>query len=349
MATTWIRTSLPYAGMVSAVVAIAISQITGKMAMSSGTSFYILSVYSNALAALLLFPTAYLFHRSKRPPLSFSVLWRIFFLASFGCFSDMTSYSGVNYSSPTLSTAMLNLVPAFAYILAIIFRLEEVDFRRSSTLAKSLGTVVSISGAFVVTFYNGPAILNMPLTSASSTHLSLSSTKNWVVGGFLLASAAFAVASWCILQAFILKMYPAEMIVVAFYCLFVTIQSSVVTLIAERDATIWRIDTRIGLIAILYSAVFNIACRLYVTSWCIWKKGPVFVALFKPLAIVVAVIIGVIFMKETLYLGSLVGAFVLVVGFYAVIWGKSKEEKINNDTESSNYQALLLHENTDEV
>lgn len=50
-----------------------------------------------------------------------------------------------------------------------------------------------------------------------------------------------------------------------------------------------------------------------------------------------------------LHISSLVGAFVLVVGFYAVIWGKSKEEKINNDTESSNYQALLLHQNTDEV
>ncbi|XP_057774638.1 WAT1-related protein At3g28050-like isoform X1 [Salvia miltiorrhiza] len=349
MATTWIRRSTPYAGMVSAVVALAINQITSKMAMSNGTSFYILSVYSNALAALFLFPTAYLFHRSKRPPLSFSVLWRIFFLASFGCFSDMACYAGVDYSSPTLSTAMLNLVPAFAYILAVIFRLEEVDFRRLSTIAKSLGTIVSISGAFVVTFYNGPAILNKPLTPGSLTQLYSSSTQNWVLGGFLLASAALAVASWCILQAFILKMYQAEMIVVAFYCLFVTIQSSVVTLIAERDATIWRIDTKIGLIAILYSAIINIACRLYVTAWCIWKKGPFFVALFKPLAIVVVVVIGVIFMKEALYLGSLVGAFVLVVGFYAVVWGKSKEEKINDVTESSNYQALLLQENADEV
>lgn len=114
MAAAWFQRSLPYAGMVSAVVALAVNQITSKLAMSSGTSFYILSVYSNALAALLLFPTAYLFHRyktvfsfldffiwvlsdslnmgeililgsrSKLPPLSFPVLWRIFFLASFG-------------------------------------------------------------------------------------------------------------------------------------------------------------------------------------------------------------------------------------------------------------------------
>ncbi|KAK4402821.1 hypothetical protein Sango_1022800 [Sesamum angolense] len=52
--------------------------------------------------------------------------------------------------------------------------------------------------------------------------------------------------------ALILKMYPAEMIAVAIYCFFLTIQSLVVSLIAERDLTAWRIETRIGLIAVLY-------------------------------------------------------------------------------------------------
>ncbi|KAL6571793.1 hypothetical protein OROHE_002662 [Orobanche hederae] len=196
----WVESSLPVLGMVSAVVALAINQIVSKIAMSKGTSFYILSVYSNGLATLILFPTAFLFHRSKRPPLSFPVVWRIFVLASFGCFAEIGSYAGINYSSPTLSTAILILVPAFTYILAIIFGIEVVNFRRLSTLAKSLGTVVSISGAFIVTFYKGPAILNKPLTSGSSTPLHLPPNQNWVLGGCLLACASFMTASWCILQ-----------------------------------------------------------------------------------------------------------------------------------------------------
>ncbi|KAI3467492.1 hypothetical protein Pfo_024155 [Paulownia fortunei] len=344
-----IESSLPVIGMVSAVVALAINMIISKMAMSKGTSFYILSVYSNGLATLILFPTAFLFHRSKRPPLSFPVLWRIFLLASFGCFAEIGSYAGINYSSPTLSTAMLNLVPAFTYILAIIFRMEEVNLRRLSTISKSLGTVVSISGAFIVTFYKGPAILNTPLTSGSFMQLYLPLTQNWVLGGFLLACASFSTASWCILQASILKMYPAEMIIVAFYCFFVTIQSSLVTLIAERDLTAWRIETKIGLIAVFYSAIINIAYRLYVTAWCIWRTGPLFVSLFKPLTIVIAIVIGVVFMKDVLYLGSLVGALVLIIGFYAVMWGKTKERGINIGTEASNYQAPLLQDNIEEV
>lgn len=161
--------------------------------------------------------------------------------------------------------------------------MEEVNFRRFSTIAKSLGTIISISGAFIVTFYNGPAILNSPLSSVSFMKLQLPLPENWVLGGFLCACAALSVAAWCILQvrfqtklltkcyirlrncwwisslyllkilqADIMKMYPLEMIVCAFYCLFVTIQSSVVTLIAERDVTAWKFDTKIGLIAVFY-------------------------------------------------------------------------------------------------
>lgn len=55
------------------------------------------------------------------------------------------------------------------------------------------------------------------------------------------------------LKASILKMYPAEIMLVAIYCLFVTIQSSAVTLIAERDLNAWRLETKIGFIAVLFS------------------------------------------------------------------------------------------------
>ncbi|KAK4429862.1 WAT1-related protein [Sesamum alatum] len=396
----WIQSSLPFMGMVSAVVALATSMIISKMAMSKGISFYILSLYSNGVATLILFPTAFLLHRSKRPPLSFPVLCRIFLLASLGCSADIVGYAGLNYSSPTLSSAMVNLVPAFTYILAIIFRMEDVHLRKLSTISKFLGTLVSISGAFIVTFYKGPAIIGTMLTSGSSTLLYLRQTPNWVLGGLLTACACLLTASWCILQALILKMYPAEMIVVAIYCFLVTIQSSVVSLIAERDSTVWRIETKIGLIAVLYmasilkmypaemivvafyccfvtiqsslvsliaerdltawriqtkigliavfySAIINIAYRLYVTAWCLWRTGPLFVALFKPLTIVIAIVIGVIFMKDILYLGSLIGALVLIFGFYAVMWGKAKEGELNKGTESSGYEAPLLQENVE--
>lgn len=43
--------------------------------------------------------------------------------------------------------------------------------------------------------------------------------------------------------------------------------------------------------------------RIGVHVWCLHKKGPVYVAMFKPLGIAIAVAMVVIFLGDTLYLG----------------------------------------------
>ncbi|KAK4402820.1 WAT1-related protein [Sesamum angolense] len=327
------ESSLPFMGMVLAVTALATNMIISKMAMNNGTSFFILSVYSNALATLILFPCGFLFHRSKRPPLTFPILCRIFLLACFGCLADIGSYAGINNSSPTLGTELLNLVPGFTYILAIIFRMEGLNLRRTSDLSKSLGTLVSIAGASIVTLYKGPAIMNKTLTLGSSALFS-PSQQNWVLGGVLLAIAAFLTAAWSIVQTWILKIYPAEMIIVAVYCLFVTAQSTLVALIAEKKmryiyCITWRdiLGNHQHNISTLHDVVVPL------------EDWPTFCSLFNPLTIVISVVIGVVFLHEVLYFGSVAGALILVCGFYAVIWGKAKESKMNMSAEASNVES----------
>lgn len=38
---------------------------------------------------------------------------------------QIMSYGGIELSSPTLASAMLNLIPAFTFVLALIFRFGE--------------------------------------------------------------------------------------------------------------------------------------------------------------------------------------------------------------------------------
>ncbi|OMO78028.1 Drug/metabolite transporter [Corchorus capsularis] len=79
--------------------------------MAHGMSSLIFIFYSNALASLLLLPSSFLFHRSERPPLTFSILCWLFLLGLLGIFAQIFGYAGIYYSSPTLATAMVNLVP----------------------------------------------------------------------------------------------------------------------------------------------------------------------------------------------------------------------------------------------
>ncbi|VVA26071.1 PREDICTED: WAT1-related [Prunus dulcis] len=153
---------------------------------------------------------------------------------------------------------------------------------------------------------------------------------------------------WIILQALILKKYPAVLILASFYCFFVTIQSALSSLILVKDPSAWSLKPDIGLFAVLYSAVVGTALRTSAVAWCLQRTGPVYVSMFKPLAVVVADVIDVIFLGQALHLGSLVGAAVIITGFYAVIWGKAREEKLHEDSgegqwsESSSESTPLL-------
>ncbi|GLU03060.1 hypothetical protein SLE2022_202780 [Rubroshorea leprosula] len=337
---------LPVVGMVMAECAQVGLMIVGKAAMSHGMSNFIFVFYSNALASLILLPSAFLFHRSERPQLTFSILCGFFLLGLLGCFAQIFGYAGIYYSSATLGTAMLNLIPGVTFILAIVFRMEKPCLRSSSFQAKLLGTMVSIAGAFIVTFYKGPALL-LTLSPSNSPHQLLLQHSNWVVGGFLLAADCLFASAWLITQASILKKFPAELIVVFFYCFFVTIQSAIICLVMERDISAWSFKPDVRLIALLYSAVFGSAFQLGISTWCLHRTGPVFVSMFKPLGIIISVVMGVIFLGDSFYLGSLIGAIVIVLGFYSVMWGKAKEEKMGVDAgvtklESGSQNAPLL-------
>ncbi|XP_020426125.1 WAT1-related protein At5g40240 isoform X1 [Prunus persica] len=353
--------SVAFVALVMAVLAQVTSMILTKEAMSIGLSEYTLVVYSNALSTLILTPSSFIFHRLERPPLSFYIVFSFFLLGFIGfvkktlfLFSKrfklwLMGLAGLNYASATLNTTMLNLIPAFTFILALLFRMEKLNWRSSSSQAKSFGAVVSITGAFVVTFYKGPAVIHQRLSSDPLSGPCLFSPKShWVLGGSLLAAEAFMSSLWIILQALILKKYPAVLILASFYCFFVTIQAALASLILVKDPSAWSLKPNIGLFAVLYSAVVGTALRTSAVAWCLQRTGPLYVSMFKPLAVVVADVIDVIFLGQALHLGSLVGAAVIITGFYAVIWGKAREEKLHEDSgegqwsESSSESTPLL-------
>lgn len=219
--------------------------------------------------------------------------------------------------------------------------MEVINWKSWSSYAKAFGTFVSIGGAFVLTFYKGPPIINQHLTST------FSSQQNWILGGVILACESMSTSLWYIIQASILKIYQEEMVIVCLYCFFVTIISTLISLVVERNTNAWIIYLDIRLIAILYSGIIGIAFRSCMTTWCLKKTDPLFVSMFKPFAIVFAILIGTFCFRDAFYLGSLVGSVTTVIGFYAVMWGKTQEkyyEGNNLETLAENNVPLLQNE-----
>lgn len=88
--------------------------------------------------------------------------------------------------------------------------METLDFRRSSTLAKTLGTLVSISGALIAILYKGPVILSSqsPQSTFSVEYPLRTLQKNWVLGGLLLVAFCILNSVWYILQVIHFKNIP---------------------------------------------------------------------------------------------------------------------------------------------
>ncbi|XP_019456817.1 PREDICTED: WAT1-related protein At5g40240-like isoform X2 [Lupinus angustifolius] len=284
-----------------------------KAAMSKGMNHFTFVVYSNALATLILIPSSFFIKRITRTPLSFSLLCKFFLLGLIGItIMQNCVFTGISYSSPTLGSAMSNLVPAITFILAVTFRMEKLDIRSSISQIKIIGIVLSISGALLVTLYKGAPIggiqiQDQPSPSQPFPSVLLAQTDNWVIGGLFLGTASLSLALQNIAQAAIVKEYPSQLTIVAFYCLFGTIQCAIISLIAIRDPNAWKLRTGIELISIFYSAIFGSVVTFSVLTWCIDKKGPVFVTMFKPLGIAIAAFTSALFLGDTLHVGSTVG------------------------------------------
>ncbi|CAA7032067.1 unnamed protein product [Microthlaspi erraticum] len=332
--TLWRREAVFLTAMLASETGIVGMNTLFKAATSKGLNSYAFLGYSYLLASLLLLPFPFFSYRSRSlPPLSFSIL----------C---------VKYSNPTLASAIGNITPALTFILAVIFRMEKVTFKEKSSVAKVMGTVLSLVGALVVVLYHGPRVFvasSPPYLNFRSPALS-SSNSDWIIGGCLLTIKDIFVSVSFILQAHVMTEYPAPFTVSFFYSLCVSILTLLTGLVIEKNnPSIWIIRFDITLISIVSMGIFT-PVNYVIHSWTARYKGPLYLAIFKPLSILIAVVMSANFLGDSLYLGCLIGGVLITLGFYAVMWGKANEEKTRLlSLVEKEKTPLLLNHNHDQL
>ncbi|WJX93163.1 hypothetical protein P8452_74723 [Trifolium repens] len=68
---------------------------------------------------------------------------------------------------------------------------------------------------------------------------------------------------------------------------------------------------------------------IIIVAWCIKMRGPLFASVFYPLQLLLIAVSAYLMLDEKLYLGSILGAMLIVCGLYVVLWSKNKEMKEN--------------------
>lgn len=215
--------------------------------------------------------------------------------------------------------------------------------------AKLAGVVACLGGAATLAFYKGPQLEllshfhflgNYHKTQQHQGHVL--SGSSWIKGCFLMLLSNTFWGMWLVLQTFIIKGYPSKLLLTTLQCSLSSIQSLVVALAVERDFEQWKLGWNIRLVAVLYCGIMVTGVTYYLQTWVIEKRGPVFLAMSTPLALIMTMLSSAILLGEILSLGSLLGSCGLVLGLYFVLWGKSREQmpKASVDIE----QASCLNE-----
>ncbi|KAE8704198.1 Protein WALLS ARE THIN 1 [Hibiscus syriacus] len=304
--------------------------VVSRAALNMGVSKLVFPVYRNIIALLLLLPFAYFLEKKERPAITLNFLMQFFLLALVGITANQGFYLlGLDNTSPTFASAIQNSVPAITFLMAAVLRIEKVRLDRKDGISKVIGTVLCVAGASVITLYKGPTIYSpvTPLNKPTPMFVSLgdSNGKNWTLGCLYLIGHCLSWSAWLVLQAPVLKKYPARLSVTSYTCFFGLIQFLIIALVFERDTQAWMFHSGGELFTILYAGVVASGIAFAVQIWCIDRGGPVFVAVYQPVQTLVVAIMASISLGEQFYLGGIIGAVLIIVGLYLVLWGKSEE------------------------
>ncbi|KAF0909868.1 hypothetical protein E2562_000180 [Oryza meyeriana var. granulata] len=60
-------------------------------------------------------------------------------------------------------------------------------------------------------------------------------------------------------------------------------------------------------------------------TWVVARRGLTYPSMFNSLALIVTVVLESVLLGSDVSVGSLLGAFMIIVGLYAFLWGKGKE------------------------
>jgi drug/metabolite transporter (DMT)-like permease len=167
---------------------------------------------------------------------------------------------GLDNTSPTFASAIQNSVPAITFAMAAALRIEKVRLDRRDGVAKVVGTLACVAGASVITLYKGPTIFGPGKLQQQQVVMAEElaadggeTTKNWTLGCVYLIGHCLSWSGWLVLQAPVLKKYPARLSVTSYTCFFGVIQFLIIAAFMERDADAWMFHSGSELFTIIYA------------------------------------------------------------------------------------------------
>ena len=136
--------------------------------------------------------------------------------------------------------------------------------RSRSGSAKISGTLISLGGAMMLTFYKGSALTHTTTSPSLSSMAPSSSgssgehgTVRWVLGSVSMLANVVGFALWLLLQRKFTRKYPAVYSATAFMSLFSFVQAGALALSIQRSSlAVWALRGTLEIATVVYCVRF---------------------------------------------------------------------------------------------
>lgn len=325
----WVEEWRPVVGMLVFDLISAVMTALVKKALEQGLDRLVLVTLRQLVATVFLAPIAYFKERSTRPKLTLEILAYLFFSAVFGAaLSQYTFFYGLQYTTATFAITFINLSPVLTFLIAVMLRMEPLKVKSTAGAAKIAGTLMSLAGLLLLSLYKGVPLTHQEAAALSPAthHADGSGDRSWMLGTMALLANCLCFSFWLLLQTRLTKKYPAIYSSTALMFFISTLQGGALTVAVERHASRWMLTSKLEIVTVLYAGIVGSGAGYLIMTWCVEKKGPVFTAAFIPIIQIMVATIDFFFLHEQIYLGSVLGSALMVLGLYLVLWGKKRDE-----------------------
>ncbi|KAL4332983.1 hypothetical protein GQ457_07G013300 [Hibiscus cannabinus] len=289
-----------------------------------------------------------LYKKSYAIHISMLVLIAYRFITSLSVISPLTYFdrgflgqsifaASFSFASASSIAAISNLAPVVIFILAMFLREDRHDsLNESKTMmetftlytwpisAKVIGTIISISGAMITTFYSGLSFhIPTGIDLLPEPHTLQFRAERLILGAALAFGSVICFSLLLIIQT---KLTATHVYPVFSTSWLMCSSSSVFyvasAMIRETDWSAWRLHANMSLTTIIFTGIFGFGAVVVIVTWCTRARGPAFVSSFTPLSLIFTTLFGSLLLGEEIHVGS---AIVIMVGVYITLWGRNAE------------------------